>query len=122
MLGGARLDGRRQAGERLHVLGERADVGFRQLDRRDAGLLGAGDDLVVDVGEVAHEGDVVAEEAQVAEHDVEGHQRARVADVRAVVDRHAADVHADFAGKQRDEFFEAAGQCVVEFQGHMVGG
>ncbi len=54
----------------------------------------ATDDLVVDVGDVADIGDVVAAVAQPALHQVEGHQHAAVADVAVVVNGDAADIHA----------------------------
>ena len=76
---------------------------FGDLVRRDTALPRPVDDLVVDVGEVAHEAHLVAEEAQVAVDDVERDQGAGVADVRAVVDGDAAHVHADLAGNQRLE-------------------
>ena len=66
MLGGARLDRRRQAAERGHVLVELLVGFFRDLaDRLVEGqvgifLGGARVDLVVDVGDVAHVGDVLS--------------------------------------------------------------
>ena len=87
------------AAEHPHVLAERRRCSPpTPRCAVSAALLGALDDLVVDVGEVADERHLVAEEAQVAVDDVEDDQRARVADVRAVVDGDAADVHADLAG------------------------
>ena len=65
MLGRARLDGRRQAAERGHVLVELLVGFFRDLaDRlveRQAGIFlrRARVDLVIDVGDVAHVGDVL---------------------------------------------------------------
>ena len=58
----------------LHPVGE--------LVPGDALLGGLHQDLVVDVGDVADEGDVVAEVAQPALEDVEVHAGADVADVR----------------------------------------
>ena len=82
-------------------------------------LGGAPDDLVVDVGEVAHEGDVVAAEAQIAVEHVDGDQGARVADVRAVVDGDAAPVDADAARASRGaERLLAPGERVGEDQAH----
>src|SRR5207253_2932345 len=95
-------------------------VGFGQIERGDAGLLRPYDDLVVDVGEVTHEGDVVADETQVPEQHVEGDQRTCVTDVRAIVDGDAADVDAGLAGNQRHELFEPAAQCIVKAKGHGI--
>ena len=84
---------------------------------------GALDDLVVDVGVVSDVGDLVAAVAEVARDDVKGHEHARMADVREVVDGHAADVEPDLA---RGDGFKrplGAGHGVVQregWQGHGV--
>jgi hypothetical protein len=52
-------------------------------------------DLVVDVGDVAHVGDLQPERAQPARDDIERHQKACVTDMAQIVDRDAADIHAD---------------------------
>ncbi len=62
------------------------------------------DDLVVDVGDIAHVGHLIAQRAQVALHQVESHQHARMTHMDVVVVGHAADVHADFIAAQRLEF------------------
>ena len=71
-----------------------------QLADRDAALGGARVDLVVDVGDVAHIGDVVGavEMAQQAEQHVEHDDRPRIADMGEVVDRRPAHIHAHAAG------------------------
>jgi hypothetical protein len=74
----------------------------------------AADDLVVDVGDVAHVGHAVAAGAQPAVDDVEGQHHARMAQVAQVVHGDAADVHAHVPGLDGDEGFEAAGQRVVD--------
>src|SRR5690606_27058959 len=89
-------------GERLHAL---------------AVLGGARDDLVVDVGDVADEDDLVAAITEIAAHDVERHLRARVPDVAEVVDRIAAHVHAHGAGLERFELLLAAGQRIEDLYG-----
>ena len=61
-------------------------------------LVGALDDLVVHVGQVLGEGDLVALVHEVTADDVEGQERATVADVNLVIDGGAADVHANLAG------------------------
>ncbi len=111
MLGRARLDRGRQAAERGHVL-VKLPVGClgqaaNRLVQRQAGIFlgGARDDLVVDVGDVAHVGDVIGavEMAQQAEQDVEDDDRARVADMSEVVDGRAAHIHARARGIERPE-------------------
>ena len=70
-------------------------------------------DLVVDVGDVVHERDVVAALAQPALVPAREHERARVADVGAGIDGRAADVHADRAGRLR-QLDEVAGEGAIE--------
>ncbi len=116
--GGARLVGRWQQADRGDVGVHRGDHLVGQCAHRDAALERAADDLVVDVGDVAHVGHVEAERAQPAVDDVEGRHHPRVTHVAEVVDRHAADVHAHLAGLERDEGFDPAGQRVVDAQRH----
>src|SRR5262249_61299160 len=61
---------------------------------------------------------VVAARAQVAAQDVDGDERARMADVRARVGRDAAPVHTDLLTRARDEKFLAAAERVREDQAH----
>ena len=73
-------------------------------------------DLVVDVGDVADIGDARIEPAQQPRQHVEDHHRARVADMRQVVDRRAAHIHAHVLGIERLEPLLPAGQAVVQDQ------
>ena len=93
-----------------HLLGERPD--------RDAALERALDDLVVDVGDVAHVGDAIAERLQPALHHVERHHEPRVAHVAEVVDRDAADVQADVARLDRHEGLGRPRQRVMDAKCH----
>ena len=72
------------------------------LDRR-AEFLGADDELVVHVGDVDDEGDLIAEIGQIALDRVEDDGADHVADVARLVDGRPADVHADLAGLDRLE-------------------
>jgi hypothetical protein len=78
-----------------HLVGQRADG--------DAALQRPADDLVVDVGDVAHVGHAVAAGAQPAHHHVEGHHHARMAHVAQVVDGDAAHVHAHVAAAPKTQ-------------------
>ncbi len=71
---------------RVHLLG----VLVRHLGGGPLLRLGLPDDLVVDVGDVADEGDRQPRGAQVADDHVERHHHPRVADVAEVVDGDAA--------------------------------
>ena len=105
VLGRLRLEIRPQQTEAVvvlvHVLREAAGELLHAL----AVLVRAGDDLVVDVRDVAHERDLVATVHEIAAHDVEGRLRARMPDMAVVVDGIAAQIHAHDAGLQRSEFF-----------------
>ena len=83
----------RKAPEREHVFLHGSGELVGELVRRHAPFGRAADDLVVDVRDVAHEGDLVARRFEPAAHDVEGDEGAAVSDVAVVVHRHAADVH-----------------------------
>ena len=82
----------------------------------DAALGGARVDLVVDVGDVADIGHMLRaiEMAQQAEQNVEDDERPRIADMGAVIDRRAADIHAHIGRIERHKGVFAAGQRIVE--------
>ena len=109
VLGRARLDRRPQAAERIDVLvelllGLLGDDADRFVERQVRILLRrARVDLVVDVGDVAHVGDVLGavEMPQQPEQHVEHDHRPRIADMREVVDRRPADIHAHARGIER---------------------
>ena len=84
----------------------------------DAALQRAPDDLVLDVGDVADIGHLVAQLQQPAVDHVERHHHARMAHVAQVVDGHAADVHAHLSRLDGLEDFDATAQRVVDAQGH----
>ena len=116
--GRRRLVGRREHVQRvvgtvelaLHVVGE-VVPGATLLGRLDQ-------DLVVDVGDVADEGDVVAARLQPAPQHVEVDRRADVADVGLGLHRQAAHVEARPALLEGDEVADSAGGGVVEPESH----
>ena len=89
---------------------------MRKLGPALAVLGRAFDDLVVDVRDVADVGDTISAAAQIALHEVEDREHARVAQVDVVVDGDAADVHTNFAGNQRLERLLDPGQGVMDFE------
>ena len=116
---------RRQAAERRDVVLELLLGLFRhgadRLVERGRDFLGrARVDLVVDVGDVAHVGDVLGavEMAQQPEQHVEHDHRPRIADMGEVVDRRPAHIHAHARGIDRGEQPLLAGQRIVELQFH----
>ena len=98
--------------ERVHVFVEGVDVRFGDFLPVLMFRIGAADDLVVHVSEVAHEGDVEPLAAQEADENIEHESRARMTDVAEIVDGDAADVHVNFAGTDGNELFLASGRCI----------
>ena len=118
MLGGLGLDVRGRDPERCHVALALLDVAGAEDRRILAALARAPDDLVVDVGPVPHVGDLEPAPAQEADRRVEGDEEAGVADVRQIVDRDAADVDPDPAGRRRGELLFAIAQRIREAKRH----
>ena len=126
MLRRPRLDGGRQATKRGNVvvellLGLLGDAADRLVQRKVRIVLRRPRiDLVVDVGDVAHIGDVLRsiEMAQQAEQHVEHDDGARIADMGKVVDRRPAHIHADIARIYGLERLLLASERVVEPERH----
>lgn len=74
--------------------------------------IGAPDNLVVHVREVAHEGHVKSLAAQEADEDIKDERGARMPDMAEVIDGDAADVHVNLSRADRDELFLASGRCI----------
>ena len=75
---------------------------------------GALNDLVIDVGDVAHIGHLVASGLKPALHHIECDHRAGVPEVAEVVYGHAADIHAHMSRLQRRKRFQITRQRVVD--------
>ena len=88
----------------------------RQCLDRFAVLGRAIDDLIVDVRNIAHIGDLEAAVAQPAIDDVERHIAARMADVAVVVHGNAAHVQARAPGMDRPEILFLAAQGIMDAQ------
>jgi hypothetical protein len=94
----------RDHAQRLHVGAEELGLPFRECNPVLAGRLGPLEQRVVDVGHVLHVADLVAGRAPGPTEQVEGDVRRGVAQVRGVVRRDPADVHARRAvGAARDD-------------------
>ena len=102
----------------MHLLDEGVGELRGHLLRRAALLVGAVDDLVVHVGEVLGEGDLVALVGEVAADDVEGQKRAAVAHVDLVVDGGTAHVHANLARLDGLELLLLVRLAVVDEHGY----
>src|SRR6185436_11213051 len=118
VLGRPRIHGRGLDVEERSVREEGLDVPLRDLLEWHALLVPTLDDAVVDVGEVGGVRDLVAARLEDAPDDVPGHGVAHVSHVRPVLDRHAADVHADLAGPGRLEWDLGAAARVVDPKAH----
>lgn len=120
MVGGTRLDGRRQAAERRRVRAKDPDHVVGQRPDRNVSLGGPRVDLVVDVGDVADVNDVLGpiDVPQQPEQHVEDDQHAAVADVQEVVDRRPAGIEPHPARVDRRERLFPPCQGVVETQLH----
>ena len=120
--GGPRLVGGRQAarGRRRRAVNARSFV-VRPRPPRHAVRRGLGEDLVVDVGDVADEGDVEPAGGQPAAQHVEGERGADVADVRRALHGGPADVDRRLPGTQRREVADRTGGRVVQAEAHCGG-
>ena len=76
-----------------HAVGQATD-GFAILDRPL-------DDLVFNIGDIAHIGHPVATRTQPALHHIKRNHRARMPQMAQVVHRHTADIHADVSRLHR---------------------
>src|SRR5262249_24371515 len=81
-------------------------------------FLSLNDQLVVHVGDVDDERDLVAAIRQVALDGVEDDRANHVAEVAGLVDGRTADVHTDLTGHDRLEGFLLPGQRVIDAQSH----
>jgi len=105
------------------LIGFFGDLADRFIERQVRIFLRrAGVDLVVDVGDVAHVGNMrlAVDVPQQAEQHVEHDHRPRIADIGKVVDRRPADIHADIGRVERPKNALLAGQRIVEFQVHRI--
>ncbi len=114
--GGVRRDGRRRNAQRTHVLEVKSLEPLGDLRRLDPFRLGRGDDLVVDVGDVAGISQAVGPEAMADQprERVEHHRRPGIADMRPAVNRRPAHIHGDVLRVGGDEVALLARHRVIE--------
>ena len=98
----------------FHILVKGAPRALRHLLDGFPRLVRGGNDLVVDVGDVADARHPFELVTQHAIEQVEGNERPGIADVGVVVDRRAAHVHAHMAWIERSERLLAARRRVVQ--------
>ena len=114
VIGGKRMNCGRTDAKSLGILFIFLDVTGGDLTVGHALLVCAADDLIVNVGEVLHEGHLVAAIFKITAEHIEHGKATRVADVEKVIYRRTAGVHLDFAGRQGDEFLFFKRECVVK--------
>ena len=126
MLCGTRLDAGRQAAQSRDIRVELAGGGFGhptdRLVQRQSGKIKRRTlvDLVIDIGDVAHIGDMAfaIEMPQQAKQHIEHDDRPRIADMGKVIHRRSADIHAHIGSIDRRKGLLGAGQGIVKLQGH----
>jgi hypothetical protein len=116
--GGGRLVRRRQHVDRVEGLVQLAAHQERDLEPRPALRLALGQDLVVDVGDVADERHVVPGRGQPPPEHVEVHRRPHVTHVRLALHGQPTDVDARLARLEGDEVAHVARRGVVEPESH----
>ena len=114
--GRARLYRRRDDAQGVIGLSELALIRRHPLPPGAIILGRLGEDLVINIGDVAHQGYVIALGEQPAAQDVEGDAGAQVPDVRLGLRGGAAQIDGSVAGANRLEIALAAGGCVINAQ------
>ncbi len=115
---GPRLDVRRQAAERVVRIAERPHVPLGHGPPRHILPLGHLQDLVVDIGDVAAERDLLAAGPQPPHQDVEVDPGPEMADMRRRLDRGATQVQGHRARNERTELANRPGGGVVQALAH----
>ena len=77
-------------------------------------LVGAVNDLVVDVRDVAYVRYIVSTGTKITHHHIEYDHGARMSEVRIIVYRQSADIHSHFTGFKRFKRFFLARDAVVD--------
>ncbi len=116
MSGRTRLDVGLQDAEFCRIIIHRGNEFGGEVADCDASLVRTIDDLVVDIGDIAHIGDIEAGSAQPAVDHIEHHHHARMAQMTIIVDGHAAYIHTDLAGHNRNEYLLFTSEGVVDFE------
>ena len=107
---------RSQALARLRL----GDVAFRECGRGFTILSGPIDDLVIDIGEVLDEFNLITAELKISSDHIEYERAARMADMAVVIHRHTTDIHPDRLWLERLERLFFPGECVVDREHGLV--
>ncbi|GAS70066.1 hypothetical protein NGUA39_04215 [Salmonella enterica] len=115
MVRSARFQVRAQNIQRIEIAMHFRNHTINQRDKALAVFIRALDDFVVDIGNVAHIFQLIAEEAQITRNDIERNESTSVANMTEIVNGNTTHVHADFPGMNRFEFLFLARQCIKDF-------
>src|SRR5215813_8617797 len=110
------LDGGLRNAQFRHVFVIRLNIPRRNRVAGYTFLVGSLDDLVIYICKVFYELDSISGILQIASYDIEYKSAPGMAQVRIVVDRHTAHVHADGLRHQRVELLFFSGERVIERQ------
>ena len=117
--GGTRLIGRRQHAQGLERRARQPLVAIGQGEPVLAAGCGLGEDLVVDIGDIAHQRHGIPMPAhQPAPQDVEGDGEADVSDVRRSLRGQATDIDADLAWRHGHEVTQLTVGGIEKAQAH----
>jgi len=116
--GRAGLDIGGQRAERRHILMEVTGRAGGEAGDRLARFGGAGDDLVIDIGDVADIGHAGEKAPQQPHQRVEHHHGPGIAEMGEVIDGGTADIDADMRGIEGDEELPPPCHAVVEKEVH----
>ena len=78
-------------------------------------IIGTGDDLVVNIGDIAHIGHLfrTIDMAQVTVNDIKHHQHPRMTNMAIVIYRHTTHVHSDTCRIDRNKAFLLLGKVIM---------
>ena len=110
----SRLLGRRDNTQPRLILMHRGNKALGQRVTAFAIFTGSLDDLVIDIGDIAHILNLVTTCTQVTSYHIECHQHSRMSQVTVVIDRHTADIHTNLARLNRDKTLFLARQGVID--------
>jgi len=120
MVGGAGVDFRRFDFQGFQIVEKGLYVFLSVFLKGNALRSAVADGFIIYIGDVLRLGDFEAFELEIAAQNIFEDISPEIADVRIVINRGPAGVDLHFAGDKGDEFLFAAGEGVVEVEGHIL--
>ena len=115
VLSRSRLNARRQAAEFTEIFLHTLGIGLGQFGRQNLAFSRTFNNLVVNIGYVADEFDVVAALLEPASCHVKSDKCSSVSNVAVIVDGNAANIHSDFFGCNGFKGLHATRERIVNF-------